>query len=276
MRLAVSAGGGAPENRAYVQVAAGRPRARRAATWRAARDAYLGALRSAARATRRRWSGSRAWTRRRGDLARPPIPRCGAPRGCSRSPTTLTLLADVELAAGRARAAARRTSRPRAPQRRLYRAAGTAPDAEAVLFEAAARRPGARPCGWAGASGARRRACARRTRSAGRSPGPGGRAAGLRWARRGAEAGLARSAVPLPRRDRRRGGGPAGSGRRHLRIALRGRAACSRRSRCAQAREALAVRRAALAAAASCARRARGVAAPAAAATRSGTSPSTT
>ena len=49
--------------------------------------------------------------------------------------TSLTLLADVELAAGPRPAAAADLAAARA-ERRLYRSAGTAPDAEAVLFEA--------------------------------------------------------------------------------------------------------------------------------------------
>ena len=49
--------------------------------------------------------------------------------------TSLTLLADVELAAG-LRAQARSDLAAARAERLLYRSAGTAPDAEAVLFEA--------------------------------------------------------------------------------------------------------------------------------------------
>ena len=131
MRLAASAGGGSPAS-AYVQallgdlqLAAGRPAA--------ARAAYLGALRS-----QRPYPAALVGLARvdaaQGRL-RPAIARLRRATRLLPLTTSLTLLADVELAAGREQAALADLAAARA-ERRLLRAAGTAPDAEAVLFEA--------------------------------------------------------------------------------------------------------------------------------------------
>jgi tetratricopeptide (TPR) repeat protein len=132
MRLAVSAGAAAPENVAYVQVLLGDLELQRGRI-RAARLAYISALRSLpgypaglvglARADAAGGALGRAAVRLRRAADR--LPLTG----------TLVLLADVELALGRAEAAGAAVAAARA-QQGLYREAGTAPDAEAVLFEA--------------------------------------------------------------------------------------------------------------------------------------------
>ena len=113
MRLAVSAGGGAPENVAYVQTLLGNLEFEAATSRRRARRYRAGArplpgLRAGAapgwRASRRRTA---TWARRSAATATPS-------RGC-RCPSTWSRLGETELAAGRAR---RRAPRPRARRRR--------------------------------------------------------------------------------------------------------------------------------------------------------------
>jgi tetratricopeptide (TPR) repeat protein len=132
MRLAVSAGSGAPENVAYVDTLLGDlelARGRQAA----ASDAYRRAL--AAQPSYARGLAGLG----RVDTARG---RLGAAarrlrQATDRLPLTsyLTLLAEVQLAAGR-EAPGRHELRVVRAQQRLFSAAGTAPDAELVLFEA--------------------------------------------------------------------------------------------------------------------------------------------
>jgi tetratricopeptide (TPR) repeat protein len=132
MRLAVSAGGGDPENVAYVQVLLGDLQLQRGRV-AAARLAYTAALRSLpgypagmvglARADAASGDLGRAAARLRRAAARLPLT------------ATLSLLAQVEQARGRPAAAAASLAAARA-QQRLYRAAATLPDAETVLFEA--------------------------------------------------------------------------------------------------------------------------------------------
>jgi tetratricopeptide (TPR) repeat protein len=130
MKLAV-ASGGAPEGRAYVQVLLGDLELVRGRV-PAARIAYVGALRSLpgypaglvglARADAAGGDLGRAAARLRRAAEKLPLT------------STLTRLAVVEAARGRDRAAAAALDTARAEQG-LYRAARTAPDAEAVLFE---------------------------------------------------------------------------------------------------------------------------------------------
>jgi tetratricopeptide (TPR) repeat protein len=132
MRLAVSAGAGAPENLAYVRVLLGDLELQRGRPG-AARLAYTAALRSLpgypagmvglARADAASGELGRAAARLRRAAAR--LPLTG----------TLTLLAQVERELGRPAAAAAALDGARA-QQQLYKAAATEPDAEAVLFEA--------------------------------------------------------------------------------------------------------------------------------------------
>jgi tetratricopeptide (TPR) repeat protein len=132
MRLAASAGAGAPENVAYVQVLLGDLELQRGRI-RAARMAYTAALRSLpgypagmvglARADAAGGDLGRAAARLRRAAERLPLP------------ATLTLLAGVERGLGRPAEAESALDGARA-QRQLYSAAATAPDAEAVLFEA--------------------------------------------------------------------------------------------------------------------------------------------
>jgi tetratricopeptide (TPR) repeat protein len=132
MRLAVSAGGGDPENVAYVQALLGDLELQRGRV-AAARLAYTAALRSLpgypagmvglARADAASGDLGRAAARLRRAAARLPLT------------ATLSLLSQVEEALGRRAAAAASLAAARA-QQRLYAAAATLPDAEAVLFEA--------------------------------------------------------------------------------------------------------------------------------------------
>ena len=131
MRLAASAGG-APENVAYVQALLGDLELERGRVG-AARLAYTSALRALpgypaglvglARADAGGGELGRAAARLRRAAERLPLA------------STLGLLAQVERALGHPAAAAAALDTARA-QQRLYRAAATAPDAEAVLFEA--------------------------------------------------------------------------------------------------------------------------------------------
>jgi tetratricopeptide (TPR) repeat protein len=132
MRLAVSAGGGDPENVAYVRVLLGDLELQRGRV-AAARFAYTAALRSLpgypagvvglARADAASGDLGRAAARLRRAAARLPLT------------STLSLFAEVDEARGR-RAAARASLAAARAQQRLYTAAATLPDAEAVLFEA--------------------------------------------------------------------------------------------------------------------------------------------
>jgi tetratricopeptide (TPR) repeat protein len=131
MRLAASAGG-APENTAYVQVLLGDLELQRGHIG-SAHQAYVGALRSMpgypgglvglARADAASGDLGRAAARLRRAVARLPLV------------STLGLLSQVERRLGRPAAAAAALDTARA-QQGLFRAAATAPDAEAVLFAA--------------------------------------------------------------------------------------------------------------------------------------------
>jgi tetratricopeptide (TPR) repeat protein len=138
MRLAASAGG-APENVAYVQVLLGDLELQRGRV-RAARLAYTAALRSLPGFPAGMVGLARA------DAAGGDLGRAAARlrRAAERLPltSTLGLLAQVEEALRHPAAAAAALDTARA-QQRLYRAARTAPDAEAVLFEADHGSPGA-------------------------------------------------------------------------------------------------------------------------------------
>jgi tetratricopeptide (TPR) repeat protein len=128
----VSAGGGAPENRAYVQALLGDLELQRGHA-AAAREAYLGALRSV-----REHPAALVGLARidaAGGHLRAGIARLRRATQLLPLPSSLTLLADVERAAGLDEPARSDLDAARA-ERRLYRSAGTAPDAEAVLFEA--------------------------------------------------------------------------------------------------------------------------------------------
>ena len=132
MRLAASAGGGDPENVAYVQVLLGDLQLQRGRV-AAARLAYTAALRSLpgypagmvglARADAAGGDLGRAAARLRRAAAQLPLT------------ATLSLLAQAEEALGRPAAAEAALDAARA-QQQLYAAADTLPDAEAVLFEA--------------------------------------------------------------------------------------------------------------------------------------------
>lgn len=132
MRLAVSAGAGAPENVAYVQVLLGDLELQRGRP-AAARLAYISALRSLpdypaavvglARTDAAGGALGRAAARLRRAADRLPLT------------ATLTLLAQVERALGHPARAQAALDGARA-QQQLYRSAATQPDAEAVLFEA--------------------------------------------------------------------------------------------------------------------------------------------
>jgi Tetratricopeptide repeat len=132
MRLAVSAGAGAPENVAYVQVLLGDLELQRGRTG-AARLAYISALRSLPGYPAAMVGLARA-DAADGDLGRAAV---RLRRAADRLPltATLALLAQVERALGRPADARAALDGARA-QQELYRAAATEPDAEAVLFEA--------------------------------------------------------------------------------------------------------------------------------------------
>jgi tetratricopeptide (TPR) repeat protein len=221
MRLAVSAGG-PPENVAYVQVLLGDLELQRGNV-AAARDAYIGAKRS--------FPGSPAAMvgLARTDAAGGDLGRAAARlrRASERLPltSTLTRLAEAERALGHPAAAAAALDTARA-QQGLFRAARTAPDAEAVLFEAEFGSPAR-----AVALGRRVWQAAPSVRSADalgwaltRSGRP---AAGYRYALRALRLG---SREPLWRLHAgiaaRRAGLPAAAAR-HLAIASEGRAALS-------------------------------------------------
>jgi tetratricopeptide (TPR) repeat protein len=222
LRLAASAGAGAPENVAYVQVLLGDLELQRGRLGQA-RLAYTAALRSLpgypagmvglARADAASGDLGRAAARLRRAAARLPLT------------TTLTLLAQVERELGRTSAAAAALDGARA-QQQLYEAAATEPDAETVLFEADHGDPGR-----AVVLGRRVWERAPSIRSADalawahvRSGDPD---AGVAWARRALRTGSRdplfnlHAAVALERSGR------AGQADRHYDIARRGRAALS-------------------------------------------------
>jgi tetratricopeptide (TPR) repeat protein len=132
MRLAVSAGAGAPENLAYVQALLGDLELQRG-RMAAAGDAYRSALRSVPGHAPAEVGLARLATAR-GDLdgAIARLRRAGERLPL---PGTIALLAETELAAGRTAAARADLAVVRA-QHRLFRATGTRPDVELVLFEA--------------------------------------------------------------------------------------------------------------------------------------------
>jgi tetratricopeptide (TPR) repeat protein len=131
MRLAASAGG-TQENTAYVQVLLGDLELQRGRIG-SAREAYVGALRSMPGYPAGMVGLARA------DAASGDLGRAAARlrRAAERLPltSTLNLLAQVESDLGNRAAAAAALDTARA-QQGLFRAAATAPDAEAVLFEA--------------------------------------------------------------------------------------------------------------------------------------------
>jgi len=231
MRLAVSAGGTA-ESVAYVQVLLGDLELGRGRVG-AARDAYRAAL-AAMPAYPQALAGLARVAVAGGDLRgaaarlRPSVARLPLT-------TTLTLLADVELAAGRRAAGAAQLAVVRA-QRRLLAAAGAVPDAEAVLFEADHGAPAR-----AIALGRRVWRSAPSVRSAdalGWALTRAGRPlAGLRWAHRALRlgsldplfryhAGIAARAVSA-RAEGARAAGTRAEAARDLRIAAAGRGALS-------------------------------------------------
>ena len=219
MRLAVSAGG-SPEGTAYVQTLLGDLELARGRTG-AARDAYRFALRELP-------SYPQALTGlARLDVASGDLKSAAARlrRGTDRLPLTsaLTLLAEVERAAGHLRAARGDLAAARV-QHALLGKSGTRPDAEAVLFEANHGSPGravrlgrrvwqaapsirsADALGWALTRASRPRA-------------------GAAWARRALKTG---SRDPLFRLHAAVAAQRAGfAAARHLEIALKGRAALS-------------------------------------------------
>jgi tetratricopeptide (TPR) repeat protein len=132
MRLAVSAGGGAPENVAYVQVLLGDLEMQRGRTG-AARLAYISALRSLPGYPAGMVGLARA-DAADGDLGRAAV---RLRRAADRLPltATLVLLADVERALGNDGAATGALGAARA-QQELLTAGRVQPDAEAILFEA--------------------------------------------------------------------------------------------------------------------------------------------
>lgn len=131
MRLAVSAGG-TPENAAYVQALLGDLELARGRT-DAARDVYRAALRDVP-SYPQALTGLARIDAASGELH---LAAARLRRSTDRLPLTsaLTLLAEVELAEGRSRAARADLAAARA-QHALLGTGGTLPDAEAVLFEA--------------------------------------------------------------------------------------------------------------------------------------------
>jgi len=133
MRLAVSAGAGSPENLAYVGALLGDLELARGRV-----DAAAGAYRQALSAGGGDYPPALAGLAK-GDIARgrlaPAARRLRAASDLLPLTSSLTLLAEVELAAGR-RAAGRRDLEVLRAQQRLQRSAGTVPDAELVVFEA--------------------------------------------------------------------------------------------------------------------------------------------
>ena len=215
MAFAVSAGSGTAENSAYVQSLLGDlelARGRIARAERAYREAlarlpgYAAAIVGLARvdiSSRRLGAAAR---RLRVAGARLPLT------------TTYTLLAQVELAAGRPAAARRALAVVRA-QQRLLRSAGAFPDADLVVFEATHGDPGA-----AVRMGRRVWHAAPSVRSADalgwaltRSGRP---VAGLRWARRGLRLGTRDPLFRFHAGMAALGAGRQALARRQLRLSL--------------------------------------------------------
>jgi len=221
MRLAVSAGG-SPADTAYVQTLLGDLELARGRTG-AARDAYRSALRDVPSSPQALIGLARI------DVASGALQPAAARlrRSTDRLPLTtgLTLLAEVELAAGRTRAGRADLAAARA-QHELLGRGGTRPDAEAVLFEANHGSParavelGRRV--WRGAPSIRPAdALGWALTRAGRPQ------AGLAWSRRALETG---SRDPLFRLHAGVAARRVGRGREaavHFALALRGRAALS-------------------------------------------------
>jgi tetratricopeptide (TPR) repeat protein len=217
LRLAISAGGTA-ESLAYVQVLLGDLELGRGRVT-AARDAYRAALAAQpdypqglaglARVALAGGDLDAAAARLRRSTARLPLT------------TNLTLLADVELAAGRRRAAVAQLDVVRA-QQRLLRAAGAAPDAERVLFEANHGSPSRAVA--LGRHVWRHAPSVRSADALGWALTRAGRPAeGLRWARRALALGSRDPFVRFHAGIAARRAGGAGAAARDLRIAARGR-----------------------------------------------------
>jgi tetratricopeptide (TPR) repeat protein len=220
MRLAVSAGAGARENVAYVQTLLGDLELQRGRPG-AARAAYRAAL-----------AGSPSYPPAmvglgRVDAAGGRLDRSAARlrRAADRVPltSTLTLLSEVERAAGRPAEARADLAAARA-QQRLYRASGTAPDAEGVVFEAnhgspaAAVRLGRRV--WKAAPSVRSADALGWALTRARRP-----AEGLAWARRALRLGSRDPLFRLHAGVAAREAGKDAEAARHLRIAQAGAAA---------------------------------------------------
>ena len=212
MRLAVGAGGPAPENAAYVGALLGeleRRRGRDAAAKRAFEQALaLVPGHPGAEAGLARLEGGRRAIAR---LQR------GSSSGC-RCPSTRSRSAKRELAAGRERGPTRLRWSP--PSSSCWtRPASTPTSSWRSSRPTTAIR--SVPSSSHVAAGTRRRAHAPPTRSAGRSPAPATHEAGLRWSRRALKLG---SVDPIWRAHAGLAALEAGrraEGRRHLRVALR-------------------------------------------------------
>ena len=215
MTRAVSAGGGARENLAYVQTLLGDLELARGRLAEA-RRAYGAALASVADYVPA-LAGEARLTAARGDLA-------GAIAGWQRVTTLLPLpeyaieLGEAELAAGR-RAAARRDLALVPAQQRLLGAAGVDGDVEFALFEADLRRPRRRVRlarrAWAAAPSVRSAdALGWALTRAGRPH------AGARWMDRALRLGSLDPTIRFHAGIAARAAGRPAEGRRHLRIAL--------------------------------------------------------
>ena len=207
MRYAVSAGGSA-EGTAYVETLLGDLELARGRTG-AAHDAYRSALRDAP-ASPRPSPDSRASTRRAGGSAGRP-PACGARRTALPLTTALTLLAEVETALGRRRAARADLAAARVQHRLLRRSRHAARRrGRAVRGEPRIVRAGGR-AGPARVAARAEHPHRRRARLGAHARGEAGRRARVGAA--GAADGFGRSDVPAargrcraPLRPARRGG----------------------------------------------------------------------
>ena len=189
MRLAVSAGGDAPENARLRADAARQPRARRAAGLGRGRDAYRHAL--------ARFPGyvpAEAGLARVDAAAGTSAPRSRAlprasSRGC-RCPSTSIALGETELAAGRDARPRAATSRSSVPSSGCCSANGVNTDAELAVFEAdhgtPARAVALGRRAWAAGA---ERALGRRARLGADARRQAGQ--GLRWAQRALRLGSA-------------------------------------------------------------------------------------
>jgi tetratricopeptide (TPR) repeat protein len=226
MRLAVSAGAGVAENVAYVQNLLGDLELQRGRV-DAAGQAYAAALRS------RPGYPAGMVGLARADAAGGDLGRAAARlrRAAQRLPltSTLVLLSQVERSLGHPAAAAAALDTARA-QQRLYRAAATDPDAEAVLFEADHGSPAA-----AVALGRRVWQAAPSVRSADALgwalTSAGGPAAGYVFARRAVALGSRDAAFRLHAGIAAKEAGLAGPAARHLAIAASARAALAPEAR---------------------------------------------